>query len=438
MIKELFEKRNKVVTDMEAIQGLANTEDRDLTEDEQKRYDALDDDFDKLSERIERQKKLDERKKSLETVSEPAESRKQKPEPDGVVEPATEAKTFRTFGEQLMAVRTAASPGGHIDRRLTTRAVSGMSEGVPSDGGFLVQQEFSTELLKKVHAQGAIISRCREIPIGADKNGLKINAIKENSRAHGSRWGGIKAYWLAEGGAKTDTKPEFRQMELDLKKLAGICYATDELLEDATALGAVITQGFTDEFTFRIEDAIINGTGAGQPLGILTIPAGHVTVAKEAGQPANTIVYENIVNMWSRLWAPSMTNAVWVINQDCIPQLFLMGITMGVAGAPVYLPPGGASGSPYSTLYGRPVIPIEYCQTLGTKGDIGLIDFAQYMTIAKGGIDAAQSIHVRFLYDETTFRFVTRVDGQPIWNSPLTPYKGTNTQSPYVWLATRA
>lgn len=421
---------------MRAMQALVDKEDRDFTEDEQTRYDAFDADYEKYCVKIEREKKLVKRESDLEDVGEPAQTRAI--EPDGEVIAATESNKFATFGEQLMAVKAAAGASPVIDRRLTTRAVTGLSEGVPSDGGFLVQQEFATELLQKTHDQGQLIQRVRDIPIGAGKNGLKINAIKETSRADGSRWGGIRAYWLAEGGGKTETKPEFRQMELDLKKLAGLCYATDELLEDATALGAVITQGFADEFTFKIEDAIINGTGAGQPLGILAIPASHVTVAKEAGQPAATIVYENIVKMWARLWARSQMDAIWVINQDCIPQLMTMGITLGVAGTPVFLPPGGASGSPYSTLFGRPVIPIEYCQTLGTKGDIGLIDFGQYLTISKGGIDAAQSIHVRFTYDETVFRFVIRIDGQPIWNRTLTPFKGANTQSPYVWLETRA
>lgn len=435
-LQAMQDKRTKLVADMRVIQDLADKEERDFTEDEQSRYDGFDSEYDKYCVKIEREKKLVSREANQDAISEPAQTNRA--EPDGEVEAATESNNFTSLGEQLLAVRTACASGGHVDRRLTTRAVSGMSEGVPSDGGFLVQQDFATQLLQKTHDQGQLIQRVQNIPISANSNGLKINAIKETSRVDGSRWGGIKGYWLAEGGGKTATDPEFRQMELDLKKLAGICYATDELLQDASALGAILTQGFADEFTFRIEDAIINGTGAGQPLGLLTIPAGHVTVAKEAGQPANTIVYENIVNMWARLWARSQMNAVWIVNQDCLPQLFTMGITLGVSGTPVYLPPGGASGSPYSTLFGRPVIPIEYCQTIGTKGDIGLIDFSQYLTITKGGIQADQSIHVRFTYDETTFRFVIRIDGQPIWNTPLTPKNGTNTQSPYVWLATRA
>jgi hypothetical protein len=45
---------------------------------------------------------------------------------------------------------------------------------------------------------------------------------------------------------------------------------------------------------------------------------------------------------------------------------------------------------------------------------------------------------VAFLTDEEVFRWILRFDGQPIRNSALTPYKGTNTTSPFVTLATRA
>ena len=120
------------------------------------------------------------------------------------------------------------------------------------------------------------------------------------------------------------------------------------------------------------------------------------------------------------------------------PQLFALNAPVGTGGQLVYMPPGGLSASPYSTLMGRPVLPVEYCCTLGTTGDIALCDFSQYLLATKGGMQSAVSIHVRFIYDETVIRFVWRVDGQPSWAAALTPFQGTNTQSPFVVLATRA
>ena len=104
----------------------------------------------------------------------------------------------------------------------------------------------------------------------------------------------------------------------------------------------------------------------------------------------------------------------------------------------MYMPPGGLSAAPYGTILGRPLIESEYAQTLGTVGDIMLLDFGQYQMIEKGGVEAASSIHVRFVYDETCFRFVYRVDGQCKWNAALTPKNGSNDVSPFISLATRA
>jgi HK97 family phage major capsid protein len=75
---------------------------------------------------------------------------------------------------------------------------------------------------------------------------------------------------------------------------------------------------------------------------------------------------------------------------------------------------------------------------VGDQGDIMLADLREYQMIEKGGIQAASSIHVMFVYDETVFRFVYRVDGQPKWNSALTPKNGTTTVSPFVVLDARA
>ena len=98
--------------------------------------------------------------------------------------------------------------------------------------------------------------------------------------------------------------------------------------------------------------------------------------------------------MWSRMWGRSRQNAVWFINQDVEPQLYALSQIIGTAGVQVYLPANGISGQPYGTLFGRPVIPVEYAATLGTEGDITLCDFSQYVLADKGGVQSASSMHV--------------------------------------------
>ena len=148
------------------------------------------------------------------------------------------------------------------------------------------------------------------------------------------------------------------------------------------------------------------------------------------------MISENVINMWSRRWVGAR-DYVWFVNQDVTPQLLQMNLGVGTGGALTYMPPGGLSGSMYGTLFGRPVIEIEYADTVGDVGDINLVALSEYKMIEKGGIQSASSIHVRFVYDESVFRFVYRVDGQPKWNLPLTPYQSALTQSPFVVLEAR-
>ena len=316
------------------------------------------------------------------------------------------------------------------------KAPLGMQEGIPSAGGFLVGTDRASGILSRVYDAGQLLQRTETIGISAGSNGMTFNAEDETSRVVGSRRGGIQAYWAAEAEAKTKSKPKWRQMELKLKKIIALAYSTDELLGDATALEGWLMQNMPEEMAVLAENALFRGTGVGQMLGIL-ISGAAVSVAKETGQAAATIVVENIDKMYARRWVRGR-NYIWLINQDTTPQLSALNRAVGASGDIVYSPPGGISASPYSTLKGLPVLEIEYASTLGTVGDIMLVDLGQYQMIDKGGIESASSIHVQFTTDETVFRFVYRLDGQPKWSQPLTPMNGTNTVSPFVTLATRA
>jgi len=354
-------------------------------------------------------------------------------------------KNFRGFGEFLQAVFMAATSHDRtVDPRLVRvgpdlagrAGPTGASEIDPTGGGFLVQTDFASAIWMLAHEMGKILGEVNKIGISAKSNGLKIPGVDETSRATGSRWGGVSSYWTSEGINPGASKPKFRLIEFDLKKLMSLMYTTEEMVQDAQALGAIAAQAFSEEIMFMTEDAIIEGTGAGMPLGVLNSTA-VVQIAKQAGQAAGTIVKENVDNMWSRAWARSRENAIWFINQDCEPQLNQMGQVVGTGGLPVYLPPGGLSAKPYGTLYGRPVIATEYNSALGAPGDILLADLSQYTLVDKGAVNTATSMHVAFLTDEWVFRITYRVDGKPMWTQPITPFKGTLTKSPFVTIAQR-
>jgi len=203
---------------------------------------------------------------------------------------------------------------------------------------------------------------------------------------------------------------------------------------DQTALAGMVERIMPQEIAFATEASILGGSGSGQPLGISNSNV-VVTQAKKSGQTATTIVTENITGMYSRLWAPSRATSIWILNQDAEPQLTTLADSNGNA---LYIPPGGLSDTPYSRIFNRPVIMSEHCATLGTVGDIQLLDLSQWLAVTKGGIRGDSSMHVRFLYDERTFRWMFRIGGQPTWNSALTPLNSSSTLSPFVNLATRS
>ena len=355
---------------------------------------------------------------------------------------------YANIGAQLLDVAAAVNPDLSASRRAEAierlgkvrAAASGANETVPSEGGFLVEKDSGSLLDKGAVATGLLSQRCFEVPCSGDSDGLKLTLIDETSRATGSRFGGIQVYMKAEADTVTATKPKFREGIWSLKDCMGIMYATNDLLRDASKLTALVNKWFPAEFGFKIDDEIVNGVGSGHAQGI--IPAAcTVTQAVETGQnrstAVNKILYENIARMYARLLSSSDPAAIWFINRALLPHIMLMTITGGTASTPVFLPPNGAAGQPYMTLLGKPIIPIEQCQAPGTAGDIILADLNEYLLLTKGGIESQASIHVRFIYDEMTFRWVYRFDGSPIRNKVLTPYKGgsTATQGPFVILA---
>ena len=428
-----------------------------LTEAEESRLEELmgndgDDSIARVNAKIERQEKIDDERRNSEAALDlddaTADRSGQAAVAAGSAGRTDDGPRFASLGEQLQAVAHAAQ--GHIpqsewDPRLQSlyrpgkgyQAASGSNEGTPAEGGFLVQSDIGEPIVETLFSGGELSSRVRRYSISSNANGMSIPAVDETSRANGSRWGGVQGYWADEAATVTASKPTYREMELKLNKLFGLGYATDEMLQDSNILTQHFSRAFREELTFKVEDGIYNGTGTGKLLGLMNSSA-LVTIAKESGQAAQTIMTENVLKMWARLPMRSRRTAVWLCNQDIEPQLYPLTLGTGTAVTLLYTPPGvNGNNSPFGLLLGRPVIPVEYAATLGTAGDLVLADLDQYLTIDKGAVREDWSMHVRFLYDEQTFRILYRVDGQPMWKSPITPYKGAAAQSPFIALGAR-
>jgi len=310
-----------------------------------------------------------------------------------------------------------------------------MSETEPSSAGFMVGEDDAGMLMNKAYDEGKLARLCQRVQISGPSNSLKWKNIKEESRASGSRQGGILVYRVHEGAPLTDSKLTVVPRSMELEKMGGLVYLTDELLQDTAALDSLVSQEFVKAFGFKTDDEILNGTGAGEMLGILNAPS-LVSVSKETGQSAKTFNAENVIKMYARFVDGG--NGRWIMNKDVFPQLPQLVMKVGTGGIPLWIPGGSIANAPYGSIMGMPIVYAEQAQTLGTKGDVYLADMSEYRIIEKGGVQAASSIHVQFLTDQTALRFIVRNNGQPLPATAITPYKGSDTVSPFVALKTRA
>lgn len=325
------------------------------------------------------------------------------------------------------------------DMLMQVAAGTGMTQAVNADGGVLVPPAFSKAIWDEVLRQSnSLLSYCYQLPIDMGAESVTVPCIAESSRANGSRYGGIQGYWKDELTALTESKPTFRQVKLTPHELYVFAYISDKLLRHSpSTASAILERAAADEIAFKVGDAIVNGTGAGMPRGIV----GHsatVDQAKETGQGAATVVLENLAKMRSRMHVNYRDGAVWFINPEVEVALNTLTFPVGTGGVPGYLPPGGLSATPYSTLYGQPVIPVEYCAALGTSGDIIYANLRGYAAAVRGMVDSQYSMHLKFDYAQTAFRMIFEMDGQPWLTTKITPFKGSATTSPIVTLATRA
>lgn len=344
---------------------------------------------------------------------------------------------YKNLGEQMLDVREmtlgtdmkAKSAAAERFQKVVN-AASGGSVGIDSEGGYLVETDKAASILTTAIETGVLASRCTVQPISASADSFSYLAADDRDRSTG-KMNGIQVYRKAEADTMSSSgKAKLKERELRVEDMYGLIYVTNRMLRDALAMAEYTKRCLREQLAFKLDYEIWNGNGAGQCLGI-TKSGLPVTVSKEANQ-SGTIVAENVVKMLAR-FKGDISKACWFINQDCLPQFPLMKI----GDTPVYVPGGSFANSPFGALLGLPIVPIEFCSTLATKWDIVLGDFSQYLLVRKGGVEEAESMHVKFTTDEMAFRFIVRNNGQPMHDAPITPLNGSNTLSPFVTLEAR-
>ncbi len=430
------------------IQARADAEKRELTGDEQKEIGEIFSSFESVEADIARREHLDTinaktstpngRQTTPEIVDHAEPTKKASYKPDVQIRNTTDKNKwgFRSQAEYLGAVVASSRKGGQVDPRLIANAAPSTygSEGAGQDGGFAVPPDFRSTIVTKIMGEDSLITL-------TDQQVTSGNSITfpADETTPWQTSGGIQAYWESEGGLKTQSKPALVEKTVKANKIIALVPLTDELLEDAPAMSSYVNRKAPEKINFRLNDAILNGSGIGMPLGILQSP-GTVVVAKETSQTADTVNYLNIVKLYAALTPAARIRARWIMNPDIEQQLMTMSFPGTGTAVPAYMPPGGLSGAPYGTLLGRPIVSSEASPALGDQGDIVIGDMANYLTVVKtGGIRSDVSIHLWFDYDITAFRFVLRVGGQPWWNSSIAAFQsGSTARGFFATLAARA
>lgn len=308
---------------------------------------------------------------------------------------------------------------------------------VPGDGGFLIPEELRSEILQVALETAVVRPRATVIPMSSLR--VPIPMIDDTSHAS-SILGGVVGYWTEEAAPLTESQASFGRVTLDAKKLTAYAEVPNELLMDAPAFEGFFSGTFPKAISWFEDVAFLVGDGVGEPQGFINSPV-SVQRAAEVGQTPTTIVWENLINMYSRMLPTSLGRAVWIASIDSFPQLATMALSVGTGGGPVWIGnmAGGTSGAdtPPISILGRPLYFTEKTGPLGTTGDINFVDLSYYLIGDRMQMQVSASEHYKFASDKTAYRVVSRLDGKPWLQSPLTPRNGGPTLSPVVQLASR-
>jgi HK97 family phage major capsid protein len=347
---------------------------------------------------------------------------------------------FENMGEFLSALYRKSKGEGYDARLEPLQVRASITEtGPPSEGGFMVPTQFVERALNENLEDTVLLQLCdRQI---MTTNAMTMPAFVDNSHSATAPFG-ITWTMIAEAGSwGTLQGTPFRSMELNAHKAGALFLVSNEWLSDSSAgIKQRLENIWRASLRWFVEDLLWAGTGAGEPLGAL-IGGGALSIPIETGQHKDTILTENVVNMWARLRPGSHSRAIWACNASCFPQLATLVLSVGTGGSPVSLlttnQGSGIAGAPSTAILGRPLYISEHLPALGDAGDLVLCDPTLYLLGDRQQIILDVSPHVRFESDQTVFRASARLDAQPIYSEVLTPKNGS-TCSWLVMIADRA
>jgi len=335
------------------------------------------------------------------------------------IEVVKDAPIWKDTGEFLQAV-VKAGKGNRADERLY-KSTGQNEDGADADGGFLVEHRIGNEIYKLAAQESVLFPKCDVKEVAPNSNGLKINMVNETTRSATTLFGGVRCYSPAEGVAKTPFKQAYSQVDIDLGKLFAVNYCTDELLQDRTALRSFIADDVAKSLAWNIDNDILHGT-TNTAMQEIENNAATVRVTVAGANPTAA----ELTTMYVSMAPGCIARAEWYMSLSQYSAIMQLEDTSGRK-----LIQPNFEISPYGTLFGKKVNCIEQADVDANDTSIMFLDLSSYLVIKRGGIQEAQSMHVKFLEDEIAFRFGLRMGGSPKLISTVTLPDGTII-SPFV------
>lgn len=422
-------KRVELHGKMKGMIETAETEDRDLTAEEQAAFDGLKAEKDTLDKRIDRLQGMETSEAALAAVI-PAAARGNGIQRAGGPEAK---KEFESVAEFLTAVRFNTSdprlvytdnPAAQDPETGELRSEFRMDNN--TSGGFMVPPQLRQTIMRVDPQEALVRPRAEVIPAGSPPDsGVTMGALDQSGTNPGNMFGGMEMKWIGEGDDKPETDAKLREITLTPHEVAGTAVITDKMLRNWAAARTFIESLMRGAVNAAEDWAFLRGSGTAQPLGVLN--AGATKWLNRA--QANHVTYADLVGMVSRLLMRSNgQTAVW-----SIPQAAMVDITTLTDPEGHYIWQPNARDGMAGNLLGYPVRWNNRAPALGTKGDILLADWGYYLIKDGSGPYVAMSEHVLFRQNKTVFKIFWNVDGSPWLTSPIKEENGYEV-SPFVAL----
>jgi len=303
------------------------------------------------------------------------------------------------------------------------RGQSIMADGqvgtIGSDGGFMIPPEYrpNFDLRQPTARLNQFVTR---EPIRS--NTFIMPQPKDNTNASGAV-ANVTVGFTGEQTANSVSTAKFEELSVPVHTYVGLVKMSWITDTAQPAMSPNLFRYFGEALANTLDNKILNGTGSGQPLGLLVAATaankGSVTRAS-----AGLIKIADIAGMINKI--SDLNNSVWYACNSVKGELLQLVIGSSLAG---YVPQGALPNSvPFDTLLGRPIIYGDFGAALGTVGDLVLINTSKYIMPVLGTTEYAESLEFSFDTGQRFLRIIGACGGSPRY---ITPFTAANAEVRY-------